>query len=240
MATFTHELRDVIKRQRGDVHYSDETGELVVNSVGGIGLSTYPVFDDSHRAILNEKIVRHYYTQEIGQESIPLFTLAVSKRMHEIMPYMNDLYRSQLLEIEPLLSFNMTTVTEHTGEQSASTLGNSASKALNSADGKVTAFDTPQTKLSETEYYASGRSESVNGAVSDTTANEFGSSEAESTDKSETTVRGYQGSPSDLLMSYRATILNVDLMIVENLQDLFMVVWNTGDNYYKRQGLYTW
>lgn len=64
----------------------------------------YPIFDEAYKGILEKKILRHYYTREIGQETFGLFQLFLSDKMNEIMPYYNQLYESELLkhQIEPL------------------------------------------------------------------------------------------------------------------------------------------
>lgn len=64
----------------------------------------YPIFDESYKGVLEKKILRHYYTREIGQETFGLFQLFLSDKMNEIMPFYNQLYESELLkhQIEPL------------------------------------------------------------------------------------------------------------------------------------------
>jgi len=44
-------------------------------------------------------------------------------------------------------------------------------------------------------------------------------------------VFGYQGIPANLLMAYRASLLNIDLMVIGDIEDCFMQVWDNGDEY---------
>ena len=37
------------------------------------GLNNYPIFDESYRSTLNQKILNHYYENEIGLETPELF-----------------------------------------------------------------------------------------------------------------------------------------------------------------------
>lgn len=67
-----------------------------------IALNNYPIFDEGHRAILNNKIIRHYYFREICCDSPERFNLYLETKMDEIMPYYNRLYKSELLEYNPL------------------------------------------------------------------------------------------------------------------------------------------
>lgn len=72
-----------------------------------LGLNDYPIFDETHREILNNKIIRHYYFREIGFETVEQFRFMLRRTMHEIMPYYNKLYESELLVTEPMFSKNM-------------------------------------------------------------------------------------------------------------------------------------
>lgn len=67
-----------------------------------IALNNYPIFDEGHRAILNNKIIRHYYFREICCDSPERFNFYLETKMSEIMPYYNQLYKSELLEYNPL------------------------------------------------------------------------------------------------------------------------------------------
>ena len=67
-----------------------------------IALNNYPIFDEGHRAILNNKIIRHYYFREICCDSPERFNFYLETKMDEIMPYYNQLYKSELLEYNPL------------------------------------------------------------------------------------------------------------------------------------------
>jgi hypothetical protein len=40
---------------------------------------------------------------------------------------------------------------------------------------------------------------------------------------------GFQGNAALMLLQYRQSLVNVDMMIIEELQNLFMLVWDNGD-----------
>nr|DAV78588.1 MAG TPA: Lower collar protein [Caudoviricetes sp.] len=81
--------------------YTVELGTLVKRGYP-IALNNYPIFDEGHRAILNNKIIRHYYFREICCDSPERFNFYLETKMDEIMPYYNQLYKSELLEYNPL------------------------------------------------------------------------------------------------------------------------------------------
>ena len=68
MAVFTIEFRDVLAM--------DPSIETDI-------LAGYPIFDESHRAELNRKIVNHFWNREIGQETVSLFRLQLRRRLDE-------------------------------------------------------------------------------------------------------------------------------------------------------------
>lgn len=69
-----------------------------------MGLTDYPIFDESYRSKLNNKILAHYRFREIGFETAGLFVDRLNTRMNEIMPYYNQLYESELLKFDPLIN----------------------------------------------------------------------------------------------------------------------------------------
>ena len=49
-----------------------------------LGLKDYPIFDESYREQLNNKIIQHYYFREIGFETEALFKNRLNQKMNEI------------------------------------------------------------------------------------------------------------------------------------------------------------
>ncbi len=79
--------------------------------------SEIPMFTgetQEHRALLFKKILLHYYTREIGYETVGLWKLKLNQKMMEIMPYYNQLYESELIKYNPLE--NVSNTLHHEGE----------------------------------------------------------------------------------------------------------------------------
>lgn len=68
-----------------------------------------PFFDESYREVICKKILKHYYLREICCETVGIWKLWVNTKLEEIMPYYNQLYKSQLLEFDPFNDVNLTT-----------------------------------------------------------------------------------------------------------------------------------
>lgn len=61
--------------------------------LGGTAFKTlYPLFDDNYRPTLQQKILLHYYTREICEETFALWKLRLISKLNDIMPYYNKLY----------------------------------------------------------------------------------------------------------------------------------------------------
>ena len=92
---------------------------------GGLdnGLKNYPIFNETYRDTLNAKITEHYLYYELGFETEARFVHRINNFMNETMPYFNKLYESELLTINPLLTFSRTE--NGTAENTLNTSGSS-------------------------------------------------------------------------------------------------------------------
>ena len=64
----------------------------------------YPIFDPDYKETLESKIISHYYTREIGLETVGLFKHHLKNRMREIMPFYNQMYASEKLKFDPFMN----------------------------------------------------------------------------------------------------------------------------------------
>jgi hypothetical protein len=246
MATFTIQLKDVIANLYGTtpnpddfvqpyemVTYKEVTyGKLpTLPQYDEIGLAYYPIFNSAYRPILNGKIIDEYFNQEIGTETIDNFTLILRKKMDQIMPYYNQLYLSQELEFDPLLTMDITSVGSTTVEGTEEVSANNVAETKTAAGSRATNLNFPQTALAGNADYATSAVDSK--ADSDVDASSTQESDSKSNTESDTTshVTGYQGIPANLLMVYRNSLLNIDTMVIDEIKDCFMMLHNTGDEY---------
>lgn len=233
MSEFTMRLKDVLELER-----FEERGPSV------IGLASYPIFDADYRETLNEKIIRRYYTREIGHESIAMFRHAMNREMHEIMPYYNQLYRSERLEIDPLSTVNLRNLATNDFTNSTDTTGtaNTTTENETQAGGESLGMEYPQQQLNEDGRYATTGSKSENASTSTGAGEESQSSNTTSEGDStgETVQTGWSGSQADLLNRYRETFLNIDVMILDALNPLFMGIWGNGNSHYSDRHMGPW
>ena len=95
MSKYTTELRWVMEQALDDLGLAHEESNWK-QCWKVVGLDDYPLYDETHRDALNTKIVRRYYTREIGAETVGRWRMFVRDAMHSIMPYYNQLYESEV------------------------------------------------------------------------------------------------------------------------------------------------
>lgn len=118
MSKYTTEVRFIcessINHEESQGFYSTQT--VIRNAAPHIFDFDFPIFDEEYRLPLEIKILRHYYTREICEETYGLWKLRLEDRLNTIMPYYNQLYRSALLSFNPFYDVDLTT--NHQGSES--------------------------------------------------------------------------------------------------------------------------
>lgn len=200
---------------------------------GKLGLDTYPVYKgapEGFREALNDKILNHYLTREIGFETIELWRHNMRRKMAEIMPYYNQFYESQMLEIDPLSTVNMSNESNAKGIQSSKTDSNSTASSTNKAKSRNVGSEFPQTMLNKSEDYATNAADATSDNTGTSTAVDEQEGSATTEDSGKTTTKGYTIPATELLIRYRQTFLNVDMEVINELNELFMFTYATGDS----------
>lgn len=123
MSTYTTELRYILESYAGldaSTEYPS-IDNVIEKSRTKLFDFSYPIFDEKYRSHLESLICLHYYRREIGFETVGLFKLYLERTMKEIMPYYNQLYKSQLLDFNPFYDIDLTRdhVNKHNGEDSS-------------------------------------------------------------------------------------------------------------------------
>ena len=121
MSKYTTEVRFICESLTGhdDSTGYDDIDSIIEDAIPLIFSFDFPIFDEAYRNVLCTKILRHYYTREIGLETYGLWKLKLQTKLNEIMPYYNKLYESELYKYNPLYDVDMTTtnVGQKTGER---------------------------------------------------------------------------------------------------------------------------
>lgn len=193
-------------------------------------LTDYPIFDENYRSVLNQKILYHYYENEIGFETAPLFRFYLKQKLNEIMPYYNELYKAQTKLINNDLLLNNVNLTE-TLDGSNTTQTNSNSQSTNNGTSKNKNLfqDTPQGTISQTDIDSQTWATNLTLDKNETnnTINDSNSSSGSGTNNYIKTIIGNNGGKFniDILNDIKNNLMNIDLMIIDDLNELFMQIF---------------
>ena len=177
------------------------------------GLQNYPIFDENYRSTLNNNILNFYYENEIGFETAELFKFYLNNKMALIMPYYNNLYNAQKEVLNNLLdNVNIT-------EQLKRDVSNDSTSNSNSTNKSVYQ-DTPQGQLVNQDINNFTYATNMNFNGINDTSNVNGNT-------NETYIKTIIGNNGgkyniELLNEIKNNLMNIDALIIDELQDLFM------------------
>jgi hypothetical protein len=253
MGTFTLQLKEVIESLYGtsmdEDDYEQEYDSFTFNGITygklpkftsyeELELAYYPIFDEGYRNILNGKIIDEYYNQEIGTETIDNFLLILRKKMDQIMPYFNQLYKSTQIPYDALDAMRIHSVGAGTMEGTVQSDSTNTNTSDVKSGSRTVGSDFPQTVLSGSADYATDATDLNSDVETSASGNANANSTNSSNNSSDTLVTGYQGAASDLIIKYRNSLINIDLMVIDAIEDCFMLVLNNGDEYFAQN--YGW
>lgn len=197
MAQYTLELRKIVSSR--DIFRSID----------------YELYNNELKPIFEDKFIKRFYFREIGVETISRFLINLEQTLNEIMPYYKQLYDTTLLKYDVLN--NSEVIEEITREiikaDKRLTFGTNTSTG--------TAFDTP---ITSTNSYRSKPSFINEGVDNIDTKNQ---SEGNTTENFTRKFKNNQTNVSkqDLIVKQRELIVNIDKMILDDLEVLFMQVF---------------
>lgn len=307
MSKYTTELRFICEKAAG---LDESKGYSQVNSIIEAAAPVifdfdFPIWDIAYKPVLEKKILKHYYTREIGFETVGLWKLKLDTKLNEIMPRYNKLYETTVLEFNPLYDVDLQTVHAGAGTNTGTdatvtagvkassengTIGDNLNKTTTRADNLTSSeqltgsdtntlnkrggntrkdiySDTPQGALTnvdnetyltnyrkilddenstDTSITSYGRNNTTTDTGTQTTTETGGNTRTLNTvktDRDDTTLtktlnlantdeyvnhvigKSAGSSYADMLLKFRDTIIDIDMMIIRDLAPLFMGLW---------------
>lgn len=193
-----------------------------------LGLKDYPIFDENYRSVLNNKILMHFYENEIGFETPALFRHYLNTTLNEIMPFYNTLYTKQKLLLDKLED-NVNIKEEYEGSSTSSTNSSSNSQSTGTSNSKNLFQDTPQGAINTTdidnESYATNITLDRNNTSN--SINDSSNTSGNGTNDYIKKVTGNNGARYnfEILNDIKNNLLNIDMMIINDLQSCFMQIY---------------
>lgn len=166
MSKYTTEVRFICETYSGLTEskgYSS-ANEIIDSAIPKIFDFDFPIFDENYRKVLEHKILKHYYTREIGVETVGLWKLMLDTKLNEIMPYYNQLYKSELYEFNPFYDVDLTR--EHKGDSTQNKNGSSSGEGSGSSSGSENEDESGNRNTSGREDTNTSSSQHVSGSDS--------------------------------------------------------------------------
>lgn len=253
MSKYTTEVRFICENSAGlsESEGADNVDSILDKCWNKVFNFDFPIFDENYRQVLCRKILKHYYTREIAHETVGRWKLALNAKLNEIMPYYNQLYKSELLEFNPFYDVDLTRSREGSGtsnktsnntetnsgtsknvsggssKSNTDTLNRFSDTPQNSMDTQGIADSVPLTTVTKVNEDNTTTNESTDTLTRNDNKTGSGTENINNTDKYIETVKGKQGTEnySSLLKKFRETFLNIDMMIIEDCSDCFFTLW---------------
>lgn len=243
MSRYTTEVRYICESLAGlnkSVGYSN-VNEVIEKSRNRI-FPPFEIFDESYRPVLETKILKHFYTREIGSETFGLWQLRLDAKLSVIMPYYNKLYKAINIDIPVIENVDMNV--EHNIGRNADTkvndntdtTANSSTTTNTTASTKIRHSDTPQGRLEDleaNEYMSDATlSDTAQAVNSDTNSSSNSKSNSDTNAKSTEEYAehrwGKEGTITYISMvnEYIEKMKNIDTMLIRELEDLFVQIWD--------------
>ena len=132
MSKYTTEVRFICESLSGIDESAgfSRVNDIIQSAIPKVFDFDFPIYDESYRNVLCGKILKHYYTREIGLETVGLWKLHLDMRLNEIMPYYNQMYKSAMIDFNPMYDVDLTTTMDK--DTGGTTETNDEDKTVNS------------------------------------------------------------------------------------------------------------
>lgn len=203
MSKYTTQVRFICETAAGLSESEGQTSvkQIIAAAIPSVFDFDFPIFDERYRNVLETKILKHYYTREIGLETVGLWKLKLDTKLNEIMPFYNKLYKSELIEFNPMYDVDLTR--DHTLNRSEQTEQTGTETADATKNGTVdTTTNGTKTETSRENINVSENQETEQNSKSDTDIkNTTGSTSEETATGAKTHYDKYSDTPQGSLQN---------------------------------------
>lgn len=211
--------------------------------------TNFPIYDENHRFVLENLIMGRYLTREIAFTPFAMWKFKLNQKLTEIMPYYNELYKAMADISNPFddVNYERSIKTDKSITKEKGTTDTTESHSNTTNNGTFTpgttsidsSIDTPQTELEsflQGKYMSSANKSYMEGEDKTENVIENGGSgtvihSGHDVDTEDNylveKMKGKRGSKSymELMIEYREKLINIDNMILDELEELFFMVY---------------
>lgn len=198
----------------------------VVNSVNYTLFDfEYNLYDNELKEVFEKKFIDHFYFYEIGLTPIARFKKALQIKLNDIYPYYKQLYQTELRCNDIDFMLNKDLKESYTRELTGNSSVNQSSTSTSNDTSLNINNDTPQNKIDDLDNYMTSASKNTDNSTM--SSNGTNSAENNSTETYSLISQGNIGvtSSAELLEKWRNVLINIDQLIFEECNDLFMLIY---------------
>lgn len=185
----------------------------------------YNLYDNELKSVFEKKFIDHFYFYEIGLTPIARFKKALQIKLNDIFPYYKQLYETELRCKDIDFMLNKDLKEQYTRELTGNSSVNQSSTSTSNDTSLNINNDTPQNKIDDLDQFMTSASKNTDNS----TMNSSGTNSAEnnSTETYSLVSQGNIGvtSSAELLDKWRSVLINIDQLIFNECNDLFMLIY---------------
>ena len=205
--------------------YTLELNQLVNDLDFNLFDFDYNLYDNELKSAFEKKFIDHFYFYEIGLTPIARFKKALQIKLNDIFPYYKQLYQTELRSAEIDFMLNKDLKEEYTRQLTGNSSVNQSSTSTSNDTSLNINNDTPQNKIDDIDQYMTSASKNTDNSTMN--SNGINTAENNSTETYSLISQGNIGvtSSAELLEKWRSVLINIDQMIFEECNDLFMLIY---------------
>ena len=185
----------------------------------------YNLYDDELKSAFEKKFIDHFYFYEIGLTPIARFKKPLQIKLNALDPYFKQLYQTELRCNDIDFMLNKDLKEQYTRELTGNSSVNQSSSSTTNDTSLNINNDTPQNKIDDLDKFMTSASKNTDNSTM--SSNGTNSAENNSTETYSLVSQGNIGATSsaELLEKWRSVLINIDQMIFEKCNDLFMLIY---------------
>ena len=185
----------------------------------------YDFYLEENKKNFEKKFFDKYFDREIYSKSPYVFRRALLGKLNLIMPYYKQLYQTELESKNINFLLNKDLKEEFIRDIENSAEGSATSTGTTTGESTNIFSDTPEGQVSNIEKFMSNGT--INKANDSTESNSISNSSGKTKEKTSFLSQGNIGvtSSAELLDKWRQVIINIDQLILNELEDLFLDIY---------------
>ena len=185
----------------------------------------YDFYLEENKKNFEKKFFDKYFDREIYCKNPYVFRRALLGKLNEIMPYYKQLYKTELESQNINFLLNKDLKEEFIRDIENSAEGSATSTGTTTGESTNIFSDTPEGQISNIEKFMSNGT--INKANDSTESNSSSNSTGKTKEKTSFLSQGNIGvtSSAELLEKWRSVIINIDQLILDELEELFLDIY---------------